>query len=115
MLDQLDNIFGYSGFLLDGECYEYNEDACFIAGTKALAEKFMNNSFHSPSSYKIDPVSLNEVIEDYGCSYGEFAMDTQAFTKFVELAKLGNLEYKKEDWDSDSSIKIVNILNRKKA
>ena len=114
MAHQPENIFGYSGFILDEECYEYNEDACFIAGTKSLAVEFMNNCFHSPGSYRVDPVSLNEVIEDFGCSCGEFAMDTQAFTKFTEVAKRSNLEYEAEDWDSHSSIKIVNILKRKK-
>ena len=109
MQDQLENIFGYSGFLVDEQCYEYNENACFIAGSKALAVEFMNNCFHSPSSYKIDPVSINELIEDYGCSCGEFAMDIQAFTKFVEIAQRSNLEYEAEVWDMNSSVTIVNI------
>jgi len=109
MTKQPENIFGYSGFILDEECYEYNENACFIAGTKSLAVEFMNNSFHSQGSYRIDPISLNEVIEDFGCSCGEFAMDTQAFTKFSEVAERNNLEYEAADLDGNSSIKIVNI------
>ena len=110
-----EDIIGYSGFVLDEECYGYNEDACFIAGARALAAEFMNDSSYCPGEYRIDPVSLKDMIEDYGCSCGEFAMDMQAFTRFAEVAKSNDLEHKAKDWYMDSSLRIVNILQRGKA
>jgi len=112
MPHQPEDIIGYSGFDLDEECYGYNEDACYIAGTRALSAEFMNDSSYSLGDYRIDPVSLNDMIEDYGCSCGEFAMDMEAFTRFAEVAKSSNIEYEVKDWYMDSSLKIVNILQR---
>ena len=35
-------LIGYSVFDTSQECYEYNENACFIASTRQAAEEFLN-------------------------------------------------------------------------
>ncbi len=104
------NILGYSGFIIFDECYEYNENACFIADTRELAKEFMNNCGHSVSDYRIDPVTFGDIINDYGCSSGEYAMEAIAFSKFKEIANEENVKYQASQFEFDSTLMVVNIL-----
>ena len=70
-------VIGYSGFDEFEECFEYNEDACFIAGTEAAADRFMQDAFTMPD-YRIVAVTLSQIMSDYGCSGGEFAMEKRS-------------------------------------
>ena len=58
-------VIGYSGFEEFEECFEYNEDACFIAGTEAAADRFMQDAFMMPD-YRIVAVTLSQIMSDYG-------------------------------------------------
>ena len=75
-------VIGYSGFIIFEECYEYNENACFIADTQELAKEFMNNCGYSSADYRIDEVTFAEIMNDYGFSSGEYAIESNAFLKF---------------------------------
>ncbi len=115
MPDQDAEIVGYSILELFEECYVYNEDECYIAATRDLAIEFMNRCFYSPDECRIDPVTLGDMINDYGCSSGSFALDLQAFARFVELAKIHDLQYEAKEWYMDPSIKVVSIQQKPNA
>ncbi|MBZ0110297.1 MAG: hypothetical protein K8F52_16735 [Candidatus Scalindua rubra] len=101
-------VIGYSGFSRLEECYEYNEDACFIADNKDTLKVFLDNCFSSHRNYRIDKVTLKEIMNDFGYSVGEYAMEPEAFKIFKNIAK-NNIEYKESKYDLDQSLTIINI------
>ncbi len=101
---------GYSGFIIFDECYEYNENACFIADTQELAKEFMNNCGYSISDYRIDAVTFGDILDDYGCSSGEYAMEPIAFSKFKKSAKKDNIKYEAAQFELDPTLTVINIM-----
>ncbi len=96
-----DTVIGYSGLDLFEECYEYCENACYIADTPAAAEDLMKNSFMCTGKFRIDPVTIKQIMSDYGSSCGEFAMELAAFDRFKVIAAANGIRFdaKKEDYD----------------
>lgn len=108
-------IVGYSGFILFEECYEYNENACYITDSYELAKEFMeDNCGYSSDDYRIDKISFGDIMKDCGCSSGEYAMESKAFSIFKEIAERNRVIYKAEKWDPDYSLTVVKIENTNK-
>lgn len=102
-------IIGYSGFLLFEGCYEYNEDACYLADSKDSVMEFMKHAGHTRSDFRVDEVSIKNLIDDYGYSSGEYTMEKSAFEKFKAAAATMGLRYKYEDYYMDPDLKVVNL------
>ena len=85
--ENLNSIIGSSGFILHEECYEYNEDACYLASDKDTARNFMINCGYTDNEFRIDSISLADIMKDYGCSMGEYAMEKSAFERFQLVAE----------------------------
>ena len=71
-------IIGYSGFDSSEECYEYFENSCYIADTPQSAKNLMRNSYSCLGKYRIDPVTIDQIMDDFGASCGDYAMEKQA-------------------------------------
>ena len=102
---------GYSVFNATEECYEYCENACYIAANLQTAKRFLDTSFF-PRDCQIHSVALDELLKDYGCSGGEYAMEAEAFARFQSLAQQHGITYEAEVFDGDDSIMIVEINQR---
>ena len=100
---------GYSGFDHSEECYEYFENSCYIADTPQAAEKIMRNSYTCVGRYRIDPVTIEQIMVDYGCSCGEFAMEKGAFNRFKVLAEQKNIGFRANEEDCDVPLMIVKV------
>lgn len=94
--EDMEMIIGYSAFRTWDECYEYNENACFIADTPKSLEKFIEGAGFSMGDYRIDPVKLSDITVDYGCSSGEYAMELEALKRFEGTV---DQPYSKEPFD----------------
>jgi len=81
-------IIGYSAFRLFDECYEYNENACYIADSPESLKEFLGGTMFSVKDYRIDAVKVSDIIDDYGFSLGEFAMEPDALKRFKQTADL---------------------------
>lgn len=57
-----------------------HENACYIADNSEAAEAFMENSLMSTGDFRIDAVTIADIMSDYGASGGEFAMDAAVFS-----------------------------------
>ena len=68
-------IIGYSGFDYSEECYEYFENSCYIADTPQSADNLMSNSYTCMGKYRIDPVTIDQIMDDFGASCGDYAME----------------------------------------
>ena len=107
--EYLNVSIGFSGFILFEECYEYNENACFISESEELSSQFMLDCGHGKSDYRIDKVLFKDILNDYGCSCGEYAMESLAYHKFKQIAEANNVKFIAEPFDLDPSLMVVNI------
>jgi hypothetical protein len=107
MTVQNEPIIGYSGLDLFEECYGYHENACFIADTEASAHQLMRQA--AMGEYRIEPVTLSRIMEDYGYSFGEFAMEAQAFARFRTAAREANVRFESAPVDFCPDLTLVNV------
>jgi len=109
MYKDSETVIGYSGFILFEECYEYNENACFIADTESLSKQFMDNCGYSSSDYRIDTITFDKIMSDYGCSCGEYAMEPVAFSKFKQIAENNSVKFRAVKFEFDPTLTVVNV------
>ncbi len=105
----LNVIIGFSGFILFEECYEYNENACYISKSEDAANHFMQDCGYGKSDYRIDEVRLKDILNDYGCSSGEYAMEYAAYNKFKQIAETNRIKFTVEPYDFDPTLMVVNL------
>lgn len=101
-------VIGYSGFETFEECYGYDEDACFIAGSEAAADRFMQGLLMMPD-YRIVPVTLSQIMDDYGASLGEFAMEKGAFERFRAAATEAGIDFEAKPNSYDPELFVVTV------
>lgn len=109
-------IIGYSAFELWEQCYEYSENACYIADSQESLKKFLEGAMFDIKGYRIDAVRLADILNDYGCSCGEYAMEPEALKKFEKLSKV-MYHVKLYDTATDNSkpdLFIVNVEKKSK-
>ncbi len=99
---------GYSVFDTSQECYEYCENACYIAANTQSAKRFLDTSF-VPGDCEIHSVSWDDLLKDYGCSGGEYAMEPDVFARFKSLAQQHGVTFEAEAFYGDDSIMVVEI------
>lgn len=111
-MENKDNqVIGYSAFRLFDECYEYNENACYIADSPNSLKEFLEGASFNIKDYRIDTIKLNDILDDYGCSCGEFAMEPEALKRFKHVEEL---TYTVEPYDNpfndeEPDLFVVNI------
>ena len=88
-----DMLVGYSALRIFDECYEYNENACYIADTPESLIEFLDGAMLSVEGYRIEPVSISEMLNDFGCSSGEYALEPKALEKFEQAIKESEIIY----------------------
>ena len=108
MTNEHELVIGYSGFDVLEECFEYNENACFIAATAPAADRFMRDAFMMPD-YRIVPVTLSQIMSDYGGSVGEFAMEKEAFNRFRDAATEAGVVFETETDPFDPELIMVTV------
>ena len=108
MTERNEPIIGYSGFGVFEECYEYNENACYIADTEASAHRFMRVAVFG-EEYRIEPVTLSRIMDDYGYSLGEFAMEREAFARFRAGASRAGISFQTGAVDFCPELTLVNV------
>jgi hypothetical protein len=101
-------LIGYSVFDTSQECYEYNENACYIAANQKTAQRFLTTSFF-PEDCEIHSVSWDDLLKDYGCSCGTYAMEAEAFERFKARAQQHGVTFEVEPFDGDVLLMVVEI------
>ncbi len=83
-----ETIIGYSAFRLFDEYYEYNENACYIADSPESLKEFLEEAMLTVKDYRVDAVKISDILKDYGCSCGEFAMEPEALKRLKQVKDL---------------------------
>ena len=104
-----ETTIGYSVFDTFEECYQYNEDACFIADSVKNAESFLSGCFVNPKNCRIDAITFDDMMADFGSSFGEFAMEAEAFARFKAIAGRNGVQFTAEPYDGDDTLLVVEI------
>ena len=108
MTEQNEPFIGYSGYDVFEECYGYNENACYIADTEASADRFMREAALG-QEYRIEPVTLSQIMNDYGYSLGEFAMEREAFARFRDVASQAGIRFETGAVYFSPDLTLVNV------
>lgn len=95
-----DILIGYSAFEYLEDCYEYNENACYIAGSAESLKSFLTEAMLEVADYRIDAVRFSDILADYGVSNGEYAMESQALARFKEAAGRAGVKYSIERYET---------------
>ena len=104
-----DTHIGFSVFETFEECYQYNENACFIAATRSAAEAFLRNGYTDPQDCRVDTVCYGDIMKDFGGSCGEYAMEREAFLRFKSVAERDGIEFTAEPYAGDDELLVVDI------
>jgi hypothetical protein len=100
---------GYSIFDSFEDCFDYNENACFIASTRAKAIEFAESAFGDMRGRRIVDVSFADVMNDFGVSCGEYAMELDAFHRFKRVADLNGRTIYAKPYDCDETLIVVDL------
>ena len=58
---------------------------------------------------RVQDVSWDDLLKDYGCSCGEYAMEADAFARFRTLAEEHSVSFEAEPYAGDDSLMVVQI------
>ena len=108
MTNKNELVIGYSGFEEFEQGFAYNENACFIGDTEATADHFMQDASLGPD-YRIVPVTLSQIMSDYGGSLGEFAMEKEAFKRFRDAATEAGIDFETKTYPLDPELIVVTV------
>ena len=104
-----DALVGYGVFDTSEDCYEYNENACMITDSRESAQAAIQRSFSDAKDCRIDRVTFQDIMRDFGVSCGQYAMESQAFTAFKRQAELTGVTYEFEVFDGDPPLMVVQV------
>ncbi len=104
-----ETTIGYSVFETFEECYQYNENACFIADTVQNAQRFLTAGFTDARDCRVDEIRFGDIMADYGASLGEYAMEDGAFTRFKAIAVHNGVQFNAQPYDGDETLLVVEI------
>ena len=115
-----DILVGYSALKIFDECYEYHENACYIADTPVSLKEFLDGAMLSVEDYRIESVCITDMLNDFGYSSGEYALEPKALEKFERAAKELEIVYTvkpNEDIfnkEKQPDLFVVNLVEKKK-
>ena len=105
-------LIGYSVFDTVEECYSYNENACFIASTPDAAQRFLEVACDVPGDARVMVIHWPDLLMDFGCPGGEYALESDAFSRFQTLANEHGVAFEAQAYDGDDSLMVVEIERR---
>jgi len=59
--------------------------------------------------FRVEPVTLSRIMDDFGCSFGEFAMERRAFARFRATASEAGVRFKSCAVDGCPDLTLVNV------
>ena len=106
---EVETVVGFSVFEKSEDCYQYNENACFIADSRENAANFLKNGYGDADDCRIDSVTFGNIMLDYGASCGEYAIEAQAVSVFKRIAELNGVTFTSEPYDGDDTLLVVQV------
>ncbi len=92
-------LVGYSALDRLEECYEYNENACYVADSLESLRRFLDSAMLPTEQYDVKSVTLQDLLNDFGVSSGEYALEPLALARFGRLAQARALAFDVEPYE----------------
>ena len=112
-----ESFVGYAAFDVAQQCYEYNENACYIADSRDSMRRFLSGAMVSLSEYKVVPVSIADFERDFGVSCGQYALEPDSLARFKKAAQTRGMQFTVEPYDeplgSEPELFIVDFVPRR--
>jgi len=93
-----ETVIGYSALERFEECYEFEGDACYIADSPESLRSYLVNADLPLKDYRLDAVKFAELLKNFGCAFGQYALEVQALARFEQAAKAHGLQYNVEEY-----------------
>jgi hypothetical protein len=93
-----ETVIGYSALERFEECYEFEGEACYIADSPESLRHYLRKAGLPVKDYRLDAVKFAELLNNFGCAFGQYALEAQALARFEEAAKTHGLKYKVEEY-----------------
>jgi len=93
-----ETVIGYSALERFEECYEFEGEACYIADSPESLRRYLANADLPLKDYCIDAVKFAELLKNFGCAFGQYALEAQALVRFEQAAKAHGLQYNVEEY-----------------
>ena len=106
-------VIGYSIFLPDEGCYEYNENECFIFSSISSAENLILELYGKDKPYRIIPVYIKNILRDFGCSSMNYAIEPEAMAIFRKIAEKNSIYYESNLWDPSDDLIVLHVYKNK--
>ena len=59
--------------------------------------------------YRIDPVTIDQIMDDFGVSCGDYAMEKEAFERFKTVAEKENIHLSVNEEDCDVPLMLFTV------
>jgi len=106
-------VIGYSIFLPDEGCYEYNENECFIFASRSSAKNLILELYDKNKPYRIIPVYIKNILRDFGCSSMNYAIEPEAMAIFRKIAEKNSISYESNLWDPSDDLIVLHVYKNK--
>ena len=68
-----------------------------------------NMGIQASGEFRVEPVTLSRITNDYGYSGGEFAMESAAYARFCDAARQAGLQFKAHPFGFDLELTVVRV------
>jgi len=100
---------GFSAFVISEDAYLYSGDSCYVFDNKESLIKTASNYGYTKSEIKIDEISFEQIMDDFGVSCGDYVIESDAFNKFVYIAKAQKISFESEEDDDNENFTKLEI------
>ena len=100
-----DPHIGYSALDRFEECFEYNENECYVADSARSLRAFLTGANLDVNDYAVVSVRMSDILADYGVSGGRFCMELVALKRFRRAADARGIAYSLEQYD-DGAVNV---------
>jgi len=90
---------GYSAYCTVQQHFEYNENHCYVADSPESLGEFMKGCMAPGERYRPVPVTMPDILADYGVSGGSYCFELKALQRFERAAQEHRVWYSKEPFD----------------
>ena len=77
----------------------YNENACYVADSPESLRRFLDSAMLPTEQYDVKSVTLQDLLNDFGVSSGEYALEPLALARFGRLAQARALAFDVEPYE----------------
>jgi hypothetical protein len=107
-MPKLPELFvGYSALDRDEDCFEYEEDSCYVADSLTAINAYIQGASLPLRRYLMTPVSFEDLQTEFAGT-NRFAFEPAAFARMKQFAHERGVSFEiDEDYDEDEQVHFI--------